>query len=74
MKTETINWSRIELETPITYKDEGLYFTTKILKRNKGVVMCEIAYRGQKMMKQLDTLPVDAQTKIKDQIVGVYSY
>lgn len=68
METETINWKRIELTNPIQFKEEGIYFNVKILKKIKDRVMCEIDHRGQKMMRPFDFMPIDVQGSIKKQI------
>jgi hypothetical protein len=65
---ESINWTKIELKEPVSFKEEGLYFNVKILKNIKGRVMAEVNHMGAKMMRPFDFLPNDVQVSIKKNI------
>ena len=63
-----MNWTKLELEETIVFRQEGHWYKTKLVKNIKGTTMAEVEHYGAMVMKPVADLPADVQAKITKQI------
>ncbi len=59
-----MNWTKVDLPEPITFKEENVYFNIRHIKNIKGRIMCEVERMGAKLMRPMDYLPNDVQQQL----------
>jgi len=61
-----MNWTKLDLPEPLSYKEGNLYFFVNGLKNVKGTIMAEIRHFENKAIRKLTDLPTEVQSKLKN--------